>query len=199
MKIYLLLLLGILCSFMILLSQNIIYSLFFLILTSLVSVILFIVVGREFVGFVFLIVYVGAICILFLFVVMMLNIQLTERTNKNKKYINFLYISIYILIYTCILVLYNDNIYLLNIENFGFNFLIFMNLEIKLLSSLIYEYYVLNFFLSGLILLIAMIGAITLSLDFNKSNVIIFKKQDVFTQLSKDLNVCVRLLKKKND
>jgi NADH-quinone oxidoreductase subunit J len=184
---------------MILISNNIIYSLFFLIITALSIIILFIFLGREFVAFVFLIVYVGAICILFLFVIMMLNIQMTERTERKYNY-NTL-ICVFVILFMLLLILYyiinnqSNDIFLFYTFS-SYNNLIFDNKELKILADLLYNYNGLNFFISGLILLIAMIGAITISLDLNKNNYLIVKKQDVFLQLSKDLNVSIYLIKK---
>ena len=64
---------------MVTISKNTVYSVFFLILVFITTSILFIMIGAEFLGMVMLIVYVGAVAVLFLFVVMMLNIteQLT--------------------------------------------------------------------------------------------------------------------------
>lgn len=73
--------LGILSSFMVILSKNPIYSVFFLILSFFnVSALLFIL-RLEFLPIAFLVVYVGAIAVLFLFVIMMLNIKLAELQN----------------------------------------------------------------------------------------------------------------------
>ena len=69
---------------MVTVSRNTVYSVFFLILVFISIAILFIMIGAEFLGMIMLIVYVGAVAVLFLFVVMMLNIneQLTERPSR---------------------------------------------------------------------------------------------------------------------
>ena len=69
---------------MVIVSRNTVYSVFFLILVFISISILFIMIGAEFLGMIMLIVYVGAVAVLFLFVVMMLNIteQLTERSSR---------------------------------------------------------------------------------------------------------------------
>ena len=66
---------------MVTISRNTVYSVFFLILVFVSVSILFIMIGAEFLGMIMLIVYVGAVAVLFLFVVMMLNI--TEQTTKH--------------------------------------------------------------------------------------------------------------------
>ena len=76
-------------SSMVIVSRNTVYSVFFLILVFVSVSILFIMIGAEFLGMIMLIVYVGAVAVLFLFVVMMLNIteQITNR-NTRKGLIN---------------------------------------------------------------------------------------------------------------
>ena len=73
-------------SVMVIISRNTVYSVFFLILVFVSISILFIMIGAEFLGMIMLIVYVGAVAVLFLFVVMMLNVteKVSERTIKKK-------------------------------------------------------------------------------------------------------------------
>ena len=68
----------IISTFFVILSKNIIQSVLYLISIFLYSSILFIYLGADFIGLIILIVYIGAIAVLFLFVVMMLNIRLLE-------------------------------------------------------------------------------------------------------------------------
>ena len=65
-------------AIMVTISRNTVYSVFFLILVFVSVSILFIMIGAEFLGMIMLIVYVGAVAVLFLFVVMMLNVSLAE-------------------------------------------------------------------------------------------------------------------------
>ncbi len=76
-------------AIMVTVSKNTVYSVFFLILVFVSVSVLFIMIGAEFLGMIMLIVYVGAVSVLFLFVVMMLNIteQITKRT-KRKGFVN---------------------------------------------------------------------------------------------------------------
>jgi NADH-quinone oxidoreductase subunit J len=180
---------------MLLLTNNVVYCLFFLILTSVNIVLVFICLGREFIAFVFMIVYVGAICILFVFVIMMLNIQLTERTEKRASK------KIYSITAICILLLLTFFLFNNNVEAFALNtniefmhdLLLFHSNELLHLCILLYNYYGDCFLISGLILLVAMLSAITISFDEYKNNINVFKKQDIFHQLSKDIGVAVRI------
>ena len=70
---------------MVTVSKNTVYSVFFLILVFVSVSILFIMIGAEFLGMIMLIVYVGAVAVLFLFVVMMLNIVKQEKKETSRK------------------------------------------------------------------------------------------------------------------
>ena len=74
-------------AIMVTISKNTVYSVFFLILVFVTISTLFIMIGAEFLGMIMLIVYVGAVAVLFLFVVMMLNVtQQSIKFSKKKRY-----------------------------------------------------------------------------------------------------------------
>ena len=76
-------------AMLVILSRNTVYSVLFLILVFISISILFIMIGAEFLGMIILIVYVGAVAVLFLFVVMMLNVsQQKIKENTTKGFIN---------------------------------------------------------------------------------------------------------------
>lgn len=68
-------------------SKNSIVSILCLIFTYLVSALLFMSLGAEFIALLVLLVYIGAISILFLFVVMMLNLRLVEASQQSINYL----------------------------------------------------------------------------------------------------------------
>ena len=77
---------AIFASTMVIVSRNTVYSVFFLILVFVTISFLFIMIGAEFLGMIMLIVYVGAVAVLFLFVVMMLNVtEIVNKKNLKKK------------------------------------------------------------------------------------------------------------------
>jgi NADH-quinone oxidoreductase subunit J len=140
----------------------------------------------EFLAIIFLVVYVGAIAVLFLFVVMMLNVRLIELNEKLLSYFPF----------TCVLGI----IFTMEIYNIFFNIKKFSQIEnnnnnrrtewlevlfsannIKNIGQVLYTVYIDFFFISGFILLIAMVSAISLTL-FNPHTA--FKKQNIFRQSS---------------
>jgi len=80
---------------MVIFSRNPIQSVLFLILVFIVTICFFFLLGAEFLSLVFLIIYVGAIAVLFLFVVMMLNIKTLEL---NESFLKYLPISLFIIL-----------------------------------------------------------------------------------------------------
>ena len=180
-------------SIMVTVSRNTVYSVFFLILVFISISILFIMIGAEFLGMIMLIVYVGAVAVLFLFVVMMLNIteQLTERSSR-KGLINSISIGsiVGVIIFLELLVVvggwkYKGTFVPLSAIN--------LNLDISnthALGNVLYTDYIHLFQISGMILLVAMIGAITLT--FSKRENI--KRQSYFDQIQREKDSAVSLV-----
>ena len=180
-------------SIMVTVSRNTVYSVFFLILVFISISILFIMIGAEFLGMIMLIVYVGAVAILFLFVVMMLNIteQLTKRPSR-KGLINNISVGsiVGVIIFLELLVVvggwkYKGTFVPLSAIN--------LNLDISnthALGNILYTDYIHLFQISGMILLVAMIGAITLT--FSKRENI--KRQSYFDQIQREKDSAVSLV-----
>ena len=180
-------------SIMVTVSRNTVYSVFFLILVFISISILFIMIGAEFLGMIMLIVYVGAVAVLFLFVVMMLNIteQLTERPSR-KGLINNISVGsiVGVIIFLELLVVvggwkYKGTFVPLSATN--------LNLDISnthALGNILYTDYIHLFQISGMILLVAMIGAITLT--FSKRENI--KRQSYFDQIQREKDSAVSLV-----
>jgi len=180
-------------SIMVTVSRNTVYSVFFLILVFISISILFIMIGAEFLGMIMLIVYVGAVAVLFLFVVMMLNIteQLAKRPSR-KGLINNISVGsiVGVIIFLELLVVvggwkYKGTFVPLSATN--------LNMDISnthALGNILYTDYIHLFQISGMILLIAMIGAITLT--FSKRENI--KRQSYFDQIQREKDSAVSLV-----
>jgi len=180
-------------AIMVTVSRNTVYSVFFLILVFISIAILFIMIGAEFLGMIMLIVYVGAVAVLFLFVVMMLNIteQLTGRPSR-RGLINNISVGsmVGVIIFLELLVVvggwkYKDTFVPLSATN--------LNLDISnthALGNILYTDYIHLFQISGMILLVAMIGAITLT--FSKRENI--KRQSYFDQIQREKDSAVSLV-----
>jgi len=180
-------------SIMVTVSRNTVYSVFFLILVFISIAILFIMIGAEFLGMIMLIVYVGAVAVLFLFVVMMLNIteQLAKRPSR-KGLINNISVGsiVGVIIFLELLVVvggwkYKGTFVPLSATN--------LNMDISnthALGNILYTDYIHLFQVSGMILLVAMIGAITLT--FSKRENI--KRQSYFDQIQREKDSAVSLV-----
>ncbi len=146
--------------------RNPIHSVLYLILVYCNTTVLLIMWGIEFIGMMLLIVYVGAIAILFLFVVMMLNIKLIEITENQLKYLPIGGIMAILILSELILVIESSLIKvktnnLTEYVNWETNYLNLNN--IKVLGQVLYTEYSYMFILASIILLVGMIGAILLT------------------------------------
>ena len=180
-------------SVMVIVSRNTVYSVFFLILVFITISILFIMIGAEFLGMIMLIVYVGAVSVLFLFVVMMLNIteQIKSKFKRKNLIKNISVGSIVgIIIFSELLVViggwkYKGTFFPLSNKS--------TNLDLTnthALGNILYTEYIHLFQISGMILLIAMIGAITLTFS-KRDNV---KRQNYFNQIQREKTSSVSLI-----
>lgn len=185
-------------AFMVILSINPIYSIFNLILVFIGSTILLLFCGIDFIAMLFLVVYVGAIAVLFLFVIMMLNLKIV---NIKKYYTYYIIIGffiglIFLLEILSILIPIPFIHILFHIPVTIDPTLIYNNINetiislnnIKTISLILYTEYIYLFILASLILLIAMIGAIVLTLQKKKKD----KSQDYYKQTNQ--NIILKLI-----
>ena len=171
----------ILSTIMVIASRNTVHSVFFLILDFVSAACLFIMLGAEFVGMILLIVYVGAVAVLFLFVVMMLEGNF-EKIKQG--FLQYLPIGIFIgiVIFLELIVVIGGWQY--KSEFIGTSKIIYNANETNTeqLGKLIYTDFFLPFQISGLVLLVAMIGAILLTFR-RRTNM---KRQDMVKQSSRE-------------
>ena len=186
-------LIAIISAIMVTVSKNTVHSVFFLILDFISISCLFIMIGAEFLGMIMLIVYVGAVAVLFLFVVMMLNVAQQKNqwfsASESSKHIPVGLIVSAIIFFELIIVIggwkYKPDMVLsmsLNIDQ---------NLSnTHSIGNVLYTDYIHIFQLSGMILLVAMIGAIVLT--FRKRSGV--KKQSYFSQISRERSDGVEMI-----
>ena len=171
----------ILSTIMVIASRNTVHSVFFLILDFVGAACLFIMLGAEFVGMILLIVYVGAVAVLFLFVVMMLEGNF-EKIKQG--FLQYLPIGFFIgiVIFLELIVVIGGWQY--KSEFIGTSKIIYNANETNTeqLGKLIYTDFFLPFQISGLVLLVAMIGAILLTFR-RRTNM---KRQDMVKQSSRE-------------
>ena len=153
-------------------SKNPVNSVLFLVLAFLNSTFLFILIGAEFVGIILAIVYIGAVAILFLFVVMMLDIQITTLMFNIKRYV-----PIALLFSGVILA---EIIYLTVFKSSKSNIseIVRSSNNTEEIGNVLYTEYFIDFQLSGIVLLLAMIGAIVLTHVYRPS----IKRQNIDKQ-----------------
>ena len=184
---------AILSAIMVVASKNTVHSVFFLILDFISISCLFIMIGAEFLGMIMLIVYVGAVAILFLFVVMMLNVA----EQKNEWFISqksSTHIPIGLLIS---LIIFFELIIVIGGWKYKSDLVDSISIIIdpsitntQSLGNVIYTDYIHLFQLSGMILLVAMIGAIVLT--FRQRTGV--KRQSYFKQISREKKDGVELV-----
>ena len=180
-------------AIMVVVSRNTVYSVFFLILVFVSVSILFIMIGAEFLGMIMLIVYVGAVAVLFLFVVMMLNVgEKTIIPRTRKGLINNISIGsiVGVIIFLELLVViggwnYKGTFVSLSSANSGQNLT-----NTHALGNILFTEYIHLFQISGMILLIAMIGAITLTYS-KRENI---KRQNYLDQIRREKTSAVSLV-----
>ena len=176
---------AIISAIMVTVSKNTVHSVFFLILDFISISCLFIMIGAEFLGMIMLIVYVGAVAVLFLFVVMMLNVAQQKNqwfaSKESSGHIPVGLIISTIIFFELIIVIggwkYKPDLFDINNTTNNFNMS-----NTHSLGQVLYTDYIHVFQLSGMILLVAMIGAIVLT--FRKREGV--KTQSYLKQISRE-------------
>ncbi len=169
-------------------SRQPVHSVLWLILAFISSAGLFVLLGAEFVAMLLVIVYVGAVMVLFLFVVMMLDVDFAELKAQMAQYMPVaLLIGLILLMQFS--VAYGAWQADAAAESLRTNPTPGDVQNTVALGRILYDQYFLIFQLSGLILLVAMIGAIVLTLR-HRENV---KRQDVLAQMYRDPAEAVKL------
>jgi NADH-quinone oxidoreductase subunit J len=184
---------AIISAIMVTVSKNTVHSVFFLILDFISISCLFIMIGAEFLGMIMLIVYVGAVAVLFLFVVMMLNVAQQKNqwflSEESSSHIPVGLIISTIIFFELIIVIGGwkykpelfDKIKISSAETVS---------NTHSLGQILYTDYIHVFQISGMILLVAMIGAIVLTFRQREG----VKRQDYIKQISRERSDGVQVL-----
>ena len=175
-----------LSSLMVISTKNPVHSVLFLILAFLNAAGIFVILHAEFLAMILIIVYVGAVAVLFLFVVMMLDIKTTIEKSNILQYLPIGLFIGFVFIAELVIVLINTKLELSNMQILSNPLNKFAELSnTKAIGSILYTDYILHFQLAGVILLIAMIGSIVLTLR-ERTGV---KRQSVVEQLSRSSKI----------
>ena len=176
---------AIVSAIMVTVARNTVHSVFFLILDFISISCLFIMIGAEFLGMIMLIVYVGAVAVLFLFVVMMLNVAQQKNqwfaSEKSSSHIPVGLLVSLIIFFELIIVVggwkYKPD--LLSSSNIA---ILETTTNTHSLGNVLYTDYIHLFQISGMILLVAMIGAIVLTFRQRAG----LKRQSYIKQISRE-------------
>jgi len=184
---------AIISAIMVTASKNTVHSVFFLILDFISISCLFIMIGAEFLGMIMLIVYVGAVAVLFLFVVMMLNVAQQKNqwfaSKSSSRHIPIGLIISTIIFFELIIVVGGWK-YKPDLVSPSETLLSNNMSNTHSLGQVLYTDYIHIFQISGMILLIAMIGAIVLTYRQREG----VKKQSYVKQISRERSEGVEVL-----
>jgi len=189
---YIFSIIAVVSAIMVTVSKNTVHSVFFLILDFISISCLFIMIGAEFLGMIMLIVYVGAVAVLFLFVVMMLNVAQQKNqwfiSKENSGHIPVGLLISVIIFFELIIVIggwkYKPDLFEAN------NLITNEITNTHSLGQVLYTDYIHIFQISGMILLVAMIGAIVLTFRQREG----VKKQSYLKQISRERSEGVEIL-----
>ena len=184
----------VLSSIAVISSRNPVHSVLFLILAFVNAAGIFVLANAEFLAMILLIVYVGAVAVLFLFVVMMLNVSIEEIKHQTRKYflsgllVGGVLLAELIFSFSNLDILYNKSENNSNLNNTEFS-------NTHQIGKIMYTDYFFIFQMSGCILLVAMIGAIVLTLR-KREGVL---RQNISRQVSRKKADSIEIVKiKKN-
>jgi len=196
---YIFSIIAIFAAVMVTVSKNTVHSVFFLILDFITISCLFIMIGAEFIGMIMLIVYVGAVAVLFLFVVMMLNVSQQENewlsSEKDSNHIPVGLLISTVIFFELIIVAGGWKHKPELLKNFSSIEIDLSTTNTHQIGKVLYTDYIHLFQLSGMILLVAMIGAIVLT--FRKREGI--RRQSYFKQISRERKDGVELVDVENN
>ena len=167
-------------------AKNPVHSVLWLILAFFSTAGLFVLMGAEFLAMLLMIIYVGAVAVLFLFVVMMLDIDFAELRGSVAQYLPLgLAIGVIMMIELSVGFAVWAGLEADTIEPSA----VYGTTNAHALGAVVYTKYVYAFQAAGLILLVAMIGAIVLTLRHRDG----VRKQDVWAQMQRDPKTAVEL------
>jgi NADH-quinone oxidoreductase subunit J len=182
----------ILSAVMVVVAQHPVFSLLFLVSSFIFSSFLLFLLECEFLALLFIVVYVGAIAILFLFSIMMLESKLINLSKNTIKYFPVGLVFSFVLLIPILNVInnhFNDTAFLYNsfyLNNYqNWYDLIDSTNDITVYGQVLYSYFVLQFLVAGLILLLILIGVVYLTNSYEKHTV----QQSQFRQLSRKAKI----------
>lgn len=187
MLFYILSLFLVINAIMVIVSQQPVFSLLFLVLSFIVASFMLFLLECEVLALLFIIIYVGAIAVLFLFAIMMLDFKLENLLKNTMKYLPVGFLFGFLILIPFLSQIKNEfqnNDYA---NSFYFNKyqnwydLIDSITDIEVYGQVLYSYFVLQFLIAGLILLVVLIGVVYLTNSYKKQSL----EQPIFKQVSR--------------
>jgi len=174
MMFFLFLIFLIFCSFGVISSRNPIHSILFLVCVFISSSVLLFCLEVEFLGLSFILIYVGAIAILFLFVVMMLDLKINDKLFNRLEYDLVTYFLIFFFFIELVLPFSSFNSFTQDLNYSSFYWVNWSSqietfTNIQAVGQVLYSHYFIFFLLAGFILFVSIIGSLMLTLTLNKS------------------------------
>ena len=178
----------IISAIMVIVSRQPVFSLLFLVSSFILASFMLFLLECEVLALLFIVIYVGAIAVLFLFAIMMLELKLENLSKNTMKYIPVGFIFGFLMLFPLLTQINNEfenNSYA---NSFYFNKyqnwydLIDSVTDIEVYGQVLYSYFILQFLVAGLILLVVLIGVVYLTNTYNKENL----EQSIFKQVSRN-------------
>jgi NADH-quinone oxidoreductase subunit J len=179
----------ILSSLLVVFSNHVVFALFFLVLSFIISAILLLMLECEFLALIFIIVYVGAIAVLFLFLIMMIDIKFKNLSKNVILYQtsgSFFIFLFFLLVFENLSIFNTSSNISTTIDyNYYLNWyeIIWDLNEIQVYSFVLYSFYILQFLITGLILLVVFIAIVYFTKTKHNE-----KNQSILKQVSKSSN-----------
>lgn len=172
-------------SFMVIVSSNSIYAVLFLIMSYISASCILLILKCEFIALIFITIYVGAVAVLFLFVILLLDIKLYQVNNRLFLYSYSIFLSLAFLIELLFLTFKNFQInpYMKQtwLTNYHSNLIFKLDIlsDIEVLGQILSVNFVVQLLISGLILFLGIVGSIVITINFNskKGKLQIFYRQ----------------------
>lgn len=175
-------------SMLVISVNNTVYSVLFLVLCFIASAGLLFLLDCEFMSLIFVVIYVGAIAVLFLFVVMMLDVKVTSSFKDIFKYFPVGMLLCFVFLSELALIFFDSFYVNPYVDSFSSNAhrnwydKIDSFTDIESLGQILYTHYIYQFLVAGVILLIGVIGSVILTVNYKTPNV---KVQNTFRQVSR--------------
>ncbi len=173
-------------------ARNMVHAAMFLILAFVNASALFILLGAEFLAMLLIVVYVGAIAVLFLFVVMMLNVDVKHENEVSRKRPILILVGVVLFAEILLIIRFST------IKFYETKTLFPAPAEISntaAIGNVLYTDFILPFQLAGAVLFVAMIGAIVLTM---RDKIRPIKKQNIAEQVARNKATSLELVKVKS-